>query len=118
MARNSDLSFGAKVFVFSAAGIGSLLVMAALFCGGVVLEGWVITRLWEWFVVPQFGVAQISIAYAIGLSLVLSLLAYTPSVTRAPGEEASFSAGFGVTFVRPLLALLVGWVVHTYFIWL
>jgi hypothetical protein len=39
----------------------------------IIFNGFVITQLWNWFIVP-LGVISISIAHAIGLSLIIGML--------------------------------------------
>ena len=40
----------------------------------VIFRGWVLSILWGWFIVPSFGLPPLSIAAAIGLSLLTGYL--------------------------------------------
>jgi hypothetical protein len=74
-------------------------------------KGFVIKLLWTWFLVP-FGLPQIGIAWAIGLSSVASL--FVGIINRGNGQNRSTLQGaiegFGVALVFPAIALLVGWI--------
>ncbi len=85
---------------------GCLGLLAALMC--VPLAGWVITKLWGWYVVP-FGIPQISVAHAIGIDLLMSYLTmhYTKS-ERSIVERIIISVG------TPLMFLLFGWIISLF----
>jgi hypothetical protein len=76
----------------------------------IVLNGYAIWVLWSWFIVP-FGVQQISIAWAIGLSSLTQLMvpAATPDSSK---REWWFPLLVGL--VRPGFALLFGYVAKSY----
>ena len=76
-----------------------------------ILNGFVITKLWVWFIVPFFGLQQISMAPAIGVALLVSLL------TRqyVPNNENKRLEPLVLAFLYPLITLLFGWIV-TWFI--
>lgn len=38
------------------------------------LNGFVLSKLWFWFMVPAFGLPPLHIAYALGMSLIIALL--------------------------------------------
>jgi hypothetical protein len=46
----------------------------------VVLRGFVLSRLWGWFIVP-LGLPSIGIAQACGIALILGFLSYSKSTT-------------------------------------
>lgn len=85
-----------------------------------ILRGWLIKVFWGWFVLTQFhGLPDISIAGAIGLSLVVAVLSPWRNLTRAELDESSDDAvargivssllyGLGC-----LITLGVGWIVHS-----
>ena len=75
-----------------------------------ILNGFVITKLWAWFIVP-FGLQQIPMAPAIGVALLVSLL------TRqyVPNNENKILEPLVLAFLYPLITLLFGWIA-TWFI--
>ncbi len=75
-----------------------------------ILNGFVITKLWAWFIVP-FGLEPITMAPAIGLGIIIGFLAkqYVPS-----GDDDKWKS-IVFMYLTPLLSLLTGWIV-TWFI--
>ena len=73
-----------------------------------ILNGWVLSILWGWFIVPHFGLPALSIPVAIGIALVVSMLA--PYVHNKYDEDNDKLAALSAVFIRPFIALLIGWV--------
>jgi hypothetical protein len=83
---------------------------------GAVIRGFVLSKLWLWFMVPVFHLPVLGIVAAIGISLVIGFLTADSSPTvcedkRSTGEK--FGAILGVLF-SPFLVLLVGYIVHLF----
>lgn len=77
-----------------------------------LLYGWVIAKLWLWFIVPGFNVRPISVALAAGIDLILSL-ATAHGFLRPKHDYTASEYGFAL-FAKalfPFMALLVGWFV-------
>lgn len=73
-------------------------------------QGWVISTLWDWFIVP-FGAPQVGIATAIGACLIASIVRLGGYRTH---QEATFEESISYlvrVFFMPLLAVAIGWVV-------
>lgn len=79
-----------------------------------ITNGYVLTVLWEWFVVPLFLVPSLSIPYAIGLVLVVGILINRKSLVKNEKkyEETSelVAAIFADIFLIPAIFLFIGWV--------
>jgi len=61
-------------------GLGIYFII--LIVGGILMGGWVISILWNWFIVP-LGLPAISLAHSIGLSLMVNVFkGYTESKTN------------------------------------
>jgi hypothetical protein len=59
---------------------GCLAVLEFLFIPLYWLLGGLVTvHLWDWFVIPQFHVAHLSLLFAIGLNLFVSWMTFQPS---------------------------------------
>lgn len=85
-----------------------ILIMAgAMVFASAAIRGYVLSTMWGWFIVPTFGVAEISIPVACGISLVAAMLTADPS---ADGDSDSGSSGMYVIqlLVGPLFTLLFG----------
>ncbi len=93
------------------AALGAAVGILAL-CGvSSILCGFVLTVLWGWFVVPTFGLPQLSLVPAIGVSMVASYLShqYIPSK-----DGDSFTSALAYSITYPLITLLFGWIVHLF----
>jgi len=82
--------------------MGCLLLAVATLINGVV-----ISLMWEWFVVP-LGAASISWIHAIGLGILNTYL-----TTQPPMKDDEYDGGaiLSYWFVRPVAALFAGYLV-------
>ena len=89
--------------------------LAALFIGVfapiamapfALLDGWVLTKLWAWFIEP-LGVPAIRLWAAIGLSMTIGFL--TKQHAHDERKPLEVLGGF---IVYPLLTLFLGYLVH------
>ena len=78
-----------------------------------ILNGWALTILWRWFVVPTFGAPRLSIPVAIGISIITGFLTYrAPSPTKDNEEVAIKNLNAALlSIVHPLICLGIGWIV-------
>ncbi len=88
--------------------IGLVLIIAI----AAVWSGLVLSILWGWFAVPTFGLPPLSIPAAIGVSMIASYLTYQYGL-KAEDDKDATKALMNVA-LRPLVALMVGWVVHQF----
>jgi multisubunit Na+/H+ antiporter MnhB subunit len=76
-------------------------------------SGYVLSVLWGWFISPALGVPQLSVGYAIGLTIVVRYLTYRAN--KDDDEDESMGTKFGKALVTaismPAFSLLFGWVV-------
>lgn len=56
--------------------VGLTLSVPVVACYYAVLHGYTLSTLWRWFVVPTFGVPEISKSMAAGLWLIVAALRY------------------------------------------
>jgi hypothetical protein len=90
-----------------------------------ITRGYVLTRLWLWFAVTQFKVAELSVVGAIGLSLIVSLLTYSREdkkggkqngEQKAAPERGVVITGVLETLSVSLVFLLMGWIVKQFLV--
>ena len=79
---------------------------------GAVVKGWAFIKLWGWFVVPAFGLPGVTMAQAIGIGALISLL--THQISECEKEEKSIIAR---TF-STCMGLILGPIVVVGFAWL
>lgn len=85
-----------------------LLVLSSIY------HGFVLTKLWSWFVISTFNAPVPSLPAAIGLSLIVSFLAKN-SDSKSDENESLTDVIVGTTIkaaVIPTLALITGYIVR------
>jgi hypothetical protein len=92
--------------------IGYTATIIGLMFFSAIFSGYALSVLWDWFVVPYFGVAAISIPLAIGLALIVQYLTHQEQKTE-PGKDVAsiLIEGFVRAIFKPLFALAFGWIV-------
>lgn len=97
-----------------AAFLGCIL-MLVLLPFSILLRAFVLTQLWAWFVVP-FGIVQIGLAWAYGLSTAVAMFTQHSSPKSSEDEEISklVARFMGMAFGMPLLCWLAGWICHMF----
>lgn len=92
----------------------ALLVIISMICTVpfYVLNAWVISKLWDWYLVRGFGLPPMGMIYAFGLSVLVGMLTFNNrhcEDTRGPYMKLL------PLFCFPLFSLLMGWI-GTFFI--
>jgi hypothetical protein len=90
------------------------LLALALIPVSIAWRGFVIAKLWVWFVVP-LGLAEIGMWHAAGLSALVAWVTDSSALTtqddkKTPRERILY--GVGVAALAPLLAWGIGAVIH------
>lgn len=81
------------------------LVIIALDIPNALLRGFVLSRLWHWFMVP-LGVREVGIALAIGISLLVGLIARNPYAAESDEDEAPMTKAVTRQFGNVLVSLI------------
>jgi hypothetical protein len=102
-----DAMFAGLLAVF-----GILALTLFYIVGSSVLNGWVLSKLWLWFMVPMFGFKPISVVYAIGLALTVRFLTVDYSFTKQ--EKQDTATILLIPVFGSLFALAFGWLVHLF----
>lgn len=93
-----------------------LLAALMLIVTSVLLNGYVLSVLWTWFMVPVFDVPELTVPMAIGLGLIVSFLTHQdqpPRQERADPTMTLFVATVTL-FAKAGTVLLMGWIVHQF----
>lgn len=95
--------------------LGGFVLVVALMVVSAICNGYALSVLWGWFIVPVFNLPQLSIPVAIGVALVVGYLT-KQETNSSDTEDKSFgelmAKGFAISIAKPAVALLFGWVVH------
>lgn len=110
---SSSNSLTESIFGAFIAVIGLMVAFVALIVLSASLNGYVLSKLWAWFVVTTFHAPALSLPAAIGLGLVVSYLTYQ-HIDTAKNPESKWWTPLLVAVLRPLIALAFGAVVHSF----
>ena len=97
--------------------IGGVAIFLLIGVFGSIINGWVLSILWQWFVVPLFNLPHLSIPYAIGISLIVSVLKSSNLSHSKPKNEEKkdtttlLAETISIILFVPLFILFLGWVV-------
>ncbi len=78
-----------------------------------IVNGFVLVCLWDWFIVPIFHLAPLTLVPAIGVVLVVSFLTHQ----YVPNDEDFYETvrnSFIVLFVYAAIFLVFGFIVHLF----
>jgi hypothetical protein len=92
--------------------LGSIAAIAFIFALIIPVSlyfAWAAVILWGWFIVPTFGLPQITILQAWGIGLTLSMM--RPRMT-AQKTETDWASGFVAVILGPPLALALGYAIR------
>jgi multisubunit Na+/H+ antiporter MnhB subunit len=92
--------------------LGYLFVIVVISPLLMIWNGYVLSVLWRWFMVPTFHLPTLSIPVAIGIAMVISYLTHQYDPYESPdsaSERMLKSAVVGLC--KPGFALLFGWIV-------
>ena len=94
-----------KTFGWIVAVIGTMVL-------STILNGYVFSVLWGWFIVKTFALPALNIPAAIGVSLVVSYLtAHLSNDDNNKSATEQLFRGIAWAITKPLFALIVGWIV-------
>lgn len=118
--KNQKESLGAKIGGWFVAILMALVLFAFVITPLTVYYALsyalVTTKLWAWFVVPTFGVAQISFVAAMGLMLLVRVCTHQTHINtnkdeRSTLEKVSHMVGL---LIAPWFTLLFGYIIHRF----
>lgn len=84
-----------------------------------IFNGYALSVLWGWFVVPTFGAPALGVVPSIGIAMVVSYLTHqVHGCDRKKEKDQSFveaiSYSIAFVFLKPSIALFFGWIVHLF----
>lgn len=110
----SPLPFLVVIFGYGSIVLLGILLMLPAF----LLQAWVATILWGWFVIPFFKLPALPLAVALGLRFTIrTLYGNNPPIDNKNDGNTTFTRmvhGFTVAFVSPMIMLFMGYITHLY----
>ncbi len=94
--------------------IGMVLVIVLMVVIGSLMNGWALSILWKWFVIPIFTLPSLSIIQAIGVSMVVGILTSHSSTIDSSKEWTEIiNTYIGRAIVYPIMVVGIGWIVSS-----
>jgi hypothetical protein len=97
---------------------GGFVGVVILIAVSSIFNGYALSVMWGWFMVPVFQLPQLTVAPAIGIALVVGYLTKQYDDNSSDDKDKSFGyvlfKSTVIAFVRPLFALLFGYIVHLF----
>lgn len=90
------------------------LVSLFLAVASIPATGFVATKLWAWFVTPEFGDASPSILFFVGLSLLVTMFKGPREGTGEVEQEVVLARAVA-SLTIPLFVLSLGWIIYSLF---
>jgi len=92
--------------------LGAIALIPILIATSALLNGWVLTKLWGWFIVPAFELPSLTLLPAIGIGLVVSLLTHQHVHNDYGDDKAkALASALGAMILSPLMSLAIGYIV-------
>lgn len=76
-----------------------------------IVDGFVLSVLWRWFISSLFNLPLLTIPYAIGIS---TIIGYLRPYKKTKTDKDDFQELLIAAIVRPLLFLLLGYIIHLF----
>lgn len=97
--------------------VGFVALVSVAIVVHALIEGWVLSILWGWFMVPTLGLPVISVPQAIGIALVINMLTHQSYNHHTEDKDVSTGKKIGRIvrlFTMPFSALLISWIVKMF----
>lgn len=78
----------------------------------VMLNGYVLSVLWGWFMVPVFHLPAIGVASGCGIAVVMQML--TNHTDCQTDKDREWWVPVAMLFIQPALGLLSGFIYHSF----
>lgn len=97
--------------------IGIMTVSVITIAVSMILNGYALSVLWAWFIVPTFQCVSLTVPAAIGVAMTVSYL--THRITRDDADDKrTFTERLGwsiaVSITKPAMSLMFGFVVKSF----
>lgn len=91
--------------------LGIAFMTLALVAFASLWGGFVLVKLWTWFIVTTFNATPLSLPQAIGIATVIRYLTWQYS---GHGDTKGWGEIWFTAFFVPCLSLFTGWIVHLF----
>jgi multisubunit Na+/H+ antiporter MnhB subunit len=71
--------------------------------------GFVLSKLWLWFVVPSFGFPALAVVNAAGICIIIKFI---KGYNLSDEKDVEVFKAISLAFAFPLIVLFIGWILH------
>lgn len=99
---------------------GMLISTFLLIALGVVLNGWALSNIWNWYMPSIFGLTTLTIWKSVGVSMVFQLFIGTNHIIKSDSDtkNKSYMTVFFESLVKvtlaPVLSVFFAWIVYQF----
>ncbi len=97
---------------FALFGVAMFMISIAVI--GLLIHGFVFYKFWQWFIIPTFGLIQITYMQSVGLMICKGLIFRTETNTEADKNkniDERVGKIIGAACLYPFILMLLGWIV-------
>lgn len=96
-------------------GIGAAALIPLLIIVTYLINGFVLSKMWLWFIVTTFGAPVLTVPQAIGVGMIVSFLTYraTPKNKDSNSEWSQIIIDILSAMIAPFVTLLIAWIVYS-----
>jgi hypothetical protein len=106
---SNKINWFTEVFAVVSVVVGGVALVGAVLFLNAVVNAWVFTYLWQWYVVSFFQQPELPMAVAFGISLMFSALKGM-KMPKKDEPKNDVAAGLAGLILFPVVLLLMGWV--------
>jgi len=96
--------------------VGLIVLFVVAIVASSAMNGWALSVMWGWFVIPVFGLPPLSVVAAIGISMVVRMMTWTGDGDNDSGKSSQekIITAIAKAFISPLITLAIGYIVHSF----
>jgi hypothetical protein len=93
-----------------------ILLIPFLTVYSYLVNGYVLSMLWGWFIVTTFHLQPLTIVESIGLAMVVGFLTSRPVYKTEEDKRTTTQkvSDFITALLSPFLVLFIGWLIYTF----
>lgn len=95
--------------------LGMIASFVILLVVSVIMNGWALATIWNWFIPPIFGLTTLTLAKAIGVSMVAELFTGVKSKKSEDTKGKTYTevlfTALVIEIATPLLTVGIAWIV-------
>lgn len=95
-------------------GIGVAASVPLLIIVSYLINGFVLSKMWLWFIVTTFDAPMLNIPQAIGVAMIVGFLTQHPAPKNKDGEKewSQIITSVLSALIAPFITLLIAWTVY------